>query len=134
MTSAVWPTMYFGVPKKRAAASARRPKASSPKALGTCGTKPGFGISQTAPACCGTRARRWLLLHPPELRAALQLEPTAASRETSGTSASAAPSSRPRVRRECAPAHGEMDAKRKTEASMRRGHHREKDGCRGTHE
>src|SRR5438552_16223714 len=62
---------------------------------------------------CGRRARRWLLLHPPELRAALQLEPTAASRETSGTSASAAPSSRPRVRRECAPAHGEMDAKRK---------------------
>ena len=33
MTMKVWPRMYWGVPKKRAAASARRPNASSPKAL-----------------------------------------------------------------------------------------------------
>ena len=33
MTMSVWPRMYCGVPKKRAAASARRPNASSPKAL-----------------------------------------------------------------------------------------------------
>src|SRR5581483_1702785 len=41
ITTSVWPAMYFGVPKKRAAASARRPKASSPKALGTRGTTKG---------------------------------------------------------------------------------------------
>src|SRR3954465_6159540 len=32
MTTIVWPTMYCGVPKKRAARSAPRPKASPPKA------------------------------------------------------------------------------------------------------
>src|SRR5258707_8805615 len=41
--------MYCGVPKKRAAASARRPKASSPKALGTRGTKPEFGRFSATP-------------------------------------------------------------------------------------
>src|SRR5579862_10048010 len=33
--------MYFGVPKKCAAASACRPKTSSPNALGTCGINRG---------------------------------------------------------------------------------------------
>ena len=32
ITRMVWPKMYCGVPKKRAAASARRPNASSPNA------------------------------------------------------------------------------------------------------
>ena len=33
MTTSVWPAMYCGVPKKRAAFSAYWPNASSPKAL-----------------------------------------------------------------------------------------------------
>ena len=36
MTTIVCPTMYCGVPKNRAALSARRPNASSPKVLLRC--------------------------------------------------------------------------------------------------
>jgi hypothetical protein len=50
MTAIVWPAMYFGVPKNRAAASARRPKASSPKVLGSTGTSVGFAPAEVGPA------------------------------------------------------------------------------------
>src|SRR5689334_15241744 len=49
MTSTVWTAMYCGVPKKRAAASARRPNASSPKALGACGTPGDSGRMEEVP-------------------------------------------------------------------------------------
>jgi hypothetical protein len=39
--------MYVCAPKKRAAASARRPKASSPKVLGRSGISPDF-VHRTA--------------------------------------------------------------------------------------
>jgi hypothetical protein len=42
ITSTVWPAMYCGVPKNRAAFSARRPKASSPNALGRRLTRKDF--------------------------------------------------------------------------------------------
>jgi hypothetical protein len=62
MTSAVWPRMYLGVPKKRAATSARRPKASSPKALGRSGISWEFGHSAAVPARPLGAARQELTL------------------------------------------------------------------------
>src|SRR4030095_5030479 len=50
MTTIVWPTMYCGVPKKRAACSAPRPKASCPnvpwcsRCAGRCDTRPRLGL------------------------------------------------------------------------------------------
>src|SRR6185437_6874219 len=74
MTMMVWPRMYCGVPKKRAAASARRPKASSPKALNVVGISgadsrggavllPSYGPRVLTPVRTRRRARRqWVFV------------------------------------------------------------------------
>src|SRR5437879_5100159 len=49
-TTSDWPTMYCGVPKNRAALSARRPKASRPKApwcSSPIATRRGYGAGRT---------------------------------------------------------------------------------------
>jgi hypothetical protein len=50
--------MYLGVPKKRAAASARRPNASSPKALGRSGICREFAHGASAPAAAASEELR----------------------------------------------------------------------------
>src|SRR5207245_10466147 len=57
-TATVCPAMYCGVPKKRAAASALRPKASSPKALVSWGT---CASSRRSPALLPSLTRAQLL-------------------------------------------------------------------------
>src|ERR671932_2699720 len=47
MTSTLCPTMYCGVPKKRAAFSAPRPKASWPKAPWCCSTRRAYAYAPT---------------------------------------------------------------------------------------